>query len=131
MQPGRGACLTQGPDDQVVPFRPWQAIWQQDLFDRHRALEGFVVAAPDLAHGPFPDELEQPVPLAEELPGLSRHAVMLIVCVASEREMGIVPFPAQSAGYTRRGGWVLMGTGRPGEPRLAGESARFHQPNAA
>ena len=127
VQPGRGARFAQCPRDQVIAFRLRQPGRQQDLLDRHRALEDFVVATPDLAHGPFPDGSTSRYRSQRSCPACPAMAVMLMACVGPANEKIELSPSRRYRRLCSRRGWVSVGLGRPDEPYLIAVSEEIRR----
>ena len=117
MRPSRAMTwASEGPEMNSMTIHgtpsTWTASWTSPfpaalpaagLLDRHRALEGFVVATPDLAHALFPTSSASRYRSQRSCPACPAMAVMLVrpgparrhvrmVPVASEREIGLSPY---------------------------------------
>ena len=73
VEASRRAGLPQHPPDQQIPLLGHQAVGQQDLLDRHLAIEDLVAGSPHPAHPTLADRLDQPIPPTHQLTSSHRH----------------------------------------------------------
>src|SRR5262249_11861335 len=105
IQPRRGPRLAERPLTEIPVL-----LGDENLFDRHFAIQDLVVAPPDKAHPALSQEPGKPVPASDQALRLVAHAAMVAAPESGGKHRATAAGRVPGSPFARQG--LIAGTGR-------------------